>query len=212
MPGALQRALVEPEVAQRLAAGRSRSCPAATIPSHASRRRRRRSRLTRSGARTRGRAPARGPSRRPLHVQRRGRQQVAVGHVRVRARPANRPRDDRLHAVGADHGRAGGVGDVGDDLHAAPQPRGARAGDTRAGRGRAPPARCRARTPACASSASSDSEALGSVEDLQLGSSPHHAPARRPCARRRRSCRGAARRRRGRARAPCRTRWPSTPS
>ena len=47
----------------------------------------------------------------------------------------------------------------------------------REGRGRARPARRPGRTRACAAPASSDSEALGSVEDLQPGSSPTTAMA-----------------------------------
>ena len=74
-------------------------------------------------------------------------------------------------------GGAERVGHARDDLEAGPQAGGARAGERVAGRGRAPPARCRDRRPACAGSGAATRTRSGCVDDLQPGSSPTTASA-----------------------------------
>ena len=65
---------------------------------------------------------------RALHLDRRGRQHAGVGGVLEWAPLPLDRRKDRRDAVGGDSRRAGGVGDVRDDLQRAPQPGRARAG------------------------------------------------------------------------------------
>ena len=68
------------------------------------------------------------PEQRALHVERRGREQVAVRHVLVGlAVPLDR-RHHGHHAVRGDRGGAEGVGHAGHDLEAGPEARRARAG------------------------------------------------------------------------------------
>ena len=66
--------------------------------------------------------------------------------------------------------------------------------------------------PACAARRAVDSEALGSVEDLHAGSSPHERERAAGADRCRRSCRGGARRPRGRRPGALPYQTPSTPS
>ena len=69
------------------------------------------------------------PEQRPLHVERRGREQVAVRHVLVGPAVPLDGRHHRHDAVARDRGRADRVGHARDDLEAGPQPRCARAGE-----------------------------------------------------------------------------------
>ena len=66
---------------------------------------------------------------RALHVERGGRQQVAVRHVLVGLAVPLDGRHHRHHAVGRDSGGGDGVGHAGHDLEARPEARGARAGE-----------------------------------------------------------------------------------
>ena len=148
------------------------------------------------------------PEQRPLHVERRGREQVAVRHVLVRLAVPLDGGHHRHDAVARDRRGADGVGHARDDLEAGPQAGGARAGE-----------RVQAEVEHLLHVAGIEDrhveaceQRLGRARDrrrLAAGVVADDRRARRPCARRRRSCRGGASRPRGRGRAPCRTTWPA---
>ena len=202
--GALQRALVEAEVGAAPGAGRGSVLPAATMPSQASRGALDavHAVLARVGERELG---ARAEQR-ALQLERGRGEQVAVRHVLVgRARASSPPAAPGAPARSPPSAVPVASATLGDDLErrtTAPRRASRRA---RAGRGRAPPARRRGRTPACAGWRAATRRRSGGSRTCSRVVADHGqraAGARHA----RRSCRGGARRPRGRGRAPCRTR------